>query len=171
MRALGLGAEQLPAIPPPTPSRLVSGNPTIDAASELMPFEQRRKLQQLIDADQLTIRGAALPGAMHEADNPWTPFPWGEGTGPQGQPVGFQSGNYQPEIGMQMNAELMLHPEDRIAQTLTHEMTHALQPRGRPIRDDLPPEFIKGRNPYRDNPLELEARLEAQRVKPAKRRY
>lgn len=51
---------QAPDVPPPTPSRLNTGNASVDNASELMPEEQRRVVGQLRAKKQLDVM--PLPG-------------------------------------------------------------------------------------------------------------
>lgn len=146
-RLLGLNGG-MPEIPAPTPRRLSTGNAQIDRASEMMPLEQRRKLQELRGKGRVSVQAAGES------------YPW------QKKGVGSLRGAWDPNTEeLSVNAEMMTRNPEDLARTLTHEATHAMQPKGRPMRDDLPPEWITmGPNPYRDNPLEVEARLAADQV-------
>lgn len=145
-KLLGLNSA-MPDVPAPTPRRLSTGNAQLDQASEMMPLEQRRKLQELRGKGRVTVQG---PGES---------MPWSKKTG-------FLRGQWDPNTEqLDVNAEMMARSPEDLARLLTHESTHAMQPEGRPMRDDLPPEWITmGKDPYRDNPMEVEARLAADQV-------
>jgi hypothetical protein len=128
---------------------------TVNRAIDLMPEEQRRKLQELFGQ-----------GRVH-----FERFEEDEKLKARNKQLGLTGdkrlqlrGHYKPATGVHVNEALLATLPQYLAETLTHETTHALQ-NGAPIRKDLTPAFIRTSDPYRDHPLEVEARLAEGRIK------
>lgn len=150
---------------PPAPTEIRSGNATIDEAIRLMPLEHRERLRQLLEGKRVNISRASI------AQQPKPPG-WRI---PMALPPTHEfalRGQYAhgPDT-MFINSEMMRMPLKDIAETLTHESQHALQrDAGGVVRNDLRPSFIKGGDPYRDSPQEVEARLAQQLVRDVSRK-
>ena len=133
----------LPPIPSPTPRRLNTGNVALDEASERMPFEQRRVMQQLRDQGQVNV--APLSGAQAQYSS-------------------------DPRVGIVVDPAVLEHwDEGELAKSLTHEATHALQPERvlGPVGQQLTRDPVVPTTtgiPYLDDPREVEARNEEARV-------
>lgn len=143
---LGMNGE-LPSVPPPTPRRLVTGNASIDAASELMPLPQRRMLDRLARLKKVSVAPMSATGSY--ADAP----------------------------GLMLSADTLENAmkkgdDTEIAKTLTHEATHAMQPQGwyaqlmqRTMLDALDHDLPMTGVEYLDRPREREGRSEERHVR------
>lgn len=154
------GGGELPYIPPPTPTRLTTGlGPVMDRATELMPPDQKRRLQILIEQKRVGLDptlpwGTGKPQISFAGGPPKVSYPNAK----------FQYGAYSPTSGrMSINPEMLLRDELANAKNLTHESTHALQPSGfidrmlKRTREPLTNVQTTG-NAYLDDPREQEAR-------------